>query len=426
MPRRPIQRDAPPAFDRLRESLSPPALALAAATDELVRTALPHPHSTRSWTRVYGIDKMLAWKLLQIRDATEVSGVLGHLPGRSGIHVIARRLRSGGCAEGPIAAFEHAAIGLWDRLKEAHVDRPTLSALAAGGLDSAEEIRARRRDRRTLRASQERLFGVGAARRTNTYLFAPSRTDGMLDMVLVAMVEGLRVLRRGEPWCLLAPGVNFETPPSELEAPPPGSEVIAKSPEAGGPLDRSDPVEPLLSSLCDEIGRRAVVRHPTSGTRHLYIDRSAVPLGEPFRVAAGEFTPRLGEMESASPGELAMVNSRVITPVATLAIEILFHRDVTPPASDPTALGFMTIDPATRRPFEKPLRLPLDAEFAPVPIGSLVRGTDDAAAARRSMLDRAATRLRADLAEFTAHRIVITDPPLGSTVSVRWRLPTRA
>ena len=131
-------------------------------------------------------------------------------------------------------------------------------------------------------------------------------------------------------------------------------------------------------------------------------------------------------MESASPGELAMVNSRVITPVATLSIEILVHRDVTPPASDPTALGFMTIDPATRRPFEKPLRLPLDAEFAPVPIGSLVRGTDDAAAARRSLLDRAATRLRADLAEFTAHRIVITDPPLGSTVSVRWRLPTRA
>jgi hypothetical protein len=47
-------------------------------------------------------------------------------------------------------------------------------------------------------------------------------------------------------------------------------------------------------------------------------------------------------------------------------------------------------------------------------------------AARRSLLELAAARLRADLADFTAHRIVIADPPLGSTVSIRWRLPTRA
>ncbi len=188
----------------------------------------------------------------------------------------------------------------------------------------------------------------------------------------------------------------------------------------------TDPMEPLVSSLCDEIGHRAIVRHPTSGTRHLYLDRSAVPLGKPFRIAVGEYTPRLGEMEAASPGELAMINSRILTTVKTLVIEILIHRDVTPPASDPTALGFMAIDPAQRRPFEKPLRIPLDAEFTPVPIGSLVRGDDEAAAARRSLLELAAARLRADLADFTAHRIVIADPPLGSTVSIRWRLPTRA
>lgn len=426
MPRRSATVSSRPAFDQLRESLTQPSLSLSAAAEALVRAALPHAHSTRAWTRVYGIDKMLAWKLLQIRDATEVSGVVGHLPGRSGVHVIARRLRAGGCPEEPVAAFEHAAIGLWDLLKDAHVDRSTLSTLAAGSLDSAEEVRARRRDRRSLRASHERLWGIGAARRTTTYLLAPSRTEGMIDLALAGTIEGLRVLRRGEPWCILTPSFNFETPPSDLDAPPPGSEVSSKAPDASGPLDRTDPMEPLLSSLCDEIGRRAIVRHPTSGTRHLYLDPSTVPLGKPFRIAVGEYTPRLGEMEAASPGELAMINSRILTTVKTLSIEILIHRDVTPPASDPTALGFMAIDPAQRRPFEKPLRIPLDAEFTPVPIGSLVRGDDEAAAARRSLLELAAARLRADLADFTAHRIVIADPPLGSTVSIRWRLPTRA
>lgn len=425
VPRRSARRDAPQSFDRLQESLSEPALSLAAATAGLVRAALPHSHSTRSWTRVYGIDKMLAWKLLQIRDATEVAGVLGHLPGRGGIRLIARRLRAGGCAEAPIELFEQAAIGLWDLLASERVDRHTLSALGAGGLDQAWEIRARRRDRRALRSSGERLWGIGVEARTNSYLVTPSRSEGMLDVAYVAMLDGLRVLRRGEPWCIFSPGVSYETPPSELDAPPPGPEMISKTPDSGGPIDRTDPMEPMLSSLSDEVGRRAIARHPTSGTRHLYVDRAAVPLGKPFRVAFGEYIPRIGSSEAASPGELAMLNARITTPIAMLAIEILMHRSMVPPASNPTALGFMTIDPTQRRPFERPLRMPIDGALSVVPIRKLVAGTDEAAAARLSLLTLAANRVRSSVSEFTAHRIEIADPPLGSTISVRWRLPVR-
>jgi hypothetical protein len=41
-------------------------------------------------------------------------------------------------------------------------------------------------------------------------------------------------------------------------------------------------------------------------------------------------------------------------------------------------------------------------------------------------LDLAAAALRTRIDDYECHRLVVTDPILGSAISMRWRLPTRA
>lgn len=424
MPRRPIRRGEPLAFDRLQERLWAPSLELARAADRVVRAASPAEPSARAWTRAYGIDKMLAWKVMRLRESIDPAGVLGHLPGRDGIRVIARGLRRGGCADQVVSDFERAALELWDLLGVHGVDRRVRSTLAAGTLDSRTKIRARRRDRRALRIAGERLWGVGAAVRITSFLLAPSTVPGMIDLAQVSMFDGLRILSRGDPWCIFDPSVNFEVPSSDPDAAPPGGDDAEGTSPAGGPLVRGHPLGPLIVEHCDAAARGVVVRHPTSGTRHLYLDRDRAPLGEPMRLAIGESIPLLGSMHAALPGEVGMINTRVLTPVATLVVELLLHRDLPPPATNPTGLGFMRIGPQQRRDFEPPMRIPIDAEVARGPVHPLPLAKGEAAVARRGLLDLAAESLGATIADFECHRIVVGDPILGSTMSLRWRLPS--
>lgn len=425
MARQPRPRSEPPAFDQLHLALTGPALELAGAANRLIHTALPHGPSSRAWTRVYGVDKMLAWKIMRLCEAIDLPGVLGHLPGRSGLRVLVQRLRQGGCDEAAVAAFERAALHLWDELESRRVTRNAMATLAAGALDSPAQIRARLRDRRAMRLASERIWGVSAAVRVSTYLLAPARTPDMISLAMITIMDGLRIHRRGEPWCVFSPSVNYPVSDPDLEAAPPDGEVVSGADESGGPLVRHDPLGPLISEHCDDLGRSAIALHPTSGTRHLYLDRDRVPLSKPMRVVFGEVTPLLGSAHASTPGELGMINSRVVTPVATLVLEVMLHRDLPPPATDPTALCFMKIDPQQRRSFEKPLRLPVDAEVFRGPVHPMTKLRGDAAIARRHTLDLAASALRTRIDDYECHRLVVADPILGSTISLRWRLPMR-
>ncbi|MFZ9692142.1 MAG: hypothetical protein ACO3EP_08865, partial [Phycisphaerales bacterium] len=251
-------RTETPAFDQLHLALTGPALELADAANRLIHTALPHGPSSRAWTRVYGVDKMLAWKIMRLCEAIDLPGVLGHLPGRSGLRVLVQRLRQGGCDEAEVAAFERAALHLWDELETHRVSRNAMATLAVGALDSPAQIRARLRDRRTTRLASERIWGVSASVRVSTYLLAPARTPDMISLAQITIMDGLRILRRGEPWCVFSPSVNYPVSDPDLEAAPPDGEVVSGADESGGPLVRHDPLGPLVSELCDDLGRSAI------------------------------------------------------------------------------------------------------------------------------------------------------------------------
>lgn len=403
-------------------TIEAPALAVSAAAREVAQKSLPAHFSTRSWTRVFGIDKTLAWKLTRLVGATDLAGVLGSLPGRGGVERIAIQLRSRGCPPELVGPFEKKAIGLWTRLDAIGVDRRTLASLAAGALDSAAVVAARGRDRAAMRIAMTRMFGVSAAFRMSSHLVAPSLEPGMVALGHATLIDGFVVHETGPPWCLLGPAFQFAAPPGDLESTGPGHETIASSPESGGGLVPRDPLEPLVAELSDPIAVHAAMRFPGSGTRHVYLDRSKVPLGRPMRIAFGEWAPKVGSAHAGVPGELGMIHSGLATPVGRVIVEILMHRDLPAPATPPTAIGFLASDPSGRRPFEPPLRIPLDAEVMPVKVDAAPRGVRSAAE-RLRLLELTAKVLRTRLDDYDCHRLVIKDPPYGMVASIRWRLP---
>ncbi len=308
---------------------------------------MPEHSGPRSWGRRLGIDKDLAWKAYRVAQATDAAGVLSVLPGAKGIDLLLRAIEKTDCPEALIDRFRLDGIALQVRLEQAGLDRETLCAVAAGGLDSQAERSIRRRTRAAARRAAALMWGVEAEAGLPTFLVAPSREAGLVDLAFVNLVEGFRRLRPGQPWCICSPIFNFETEPGDFDANR-HDESATRSPETGRHLVADDPLEPIVSALTDPIARREIRRHPSGLTRSLYYHGEGVPPSHRMRLAWGELAASVGPMDASKPDDLAALHVAMHLPVAATHFGVLFHRDVRR-ASDPNAALVATLDSTGRR-----------------------------------------------------------------------------
>jgi hypothetical protein len=415
----------PPTYTQLAASLEASCVAVSAALREIGALIMPVESGPRSWGRRLGIDKDLSWRAYRIAQATDAVGVLSVLPGVKGLKLLANALERTDCPPSLLVKFRTEAASLQGQLGQAGLDRQTLCAIAAGGLDSEAERIARGRTRAAARRAAALIWGVEAEAGLPTFLVAPSRTSGFVDLAFVNLVEGFRRLRPGQPWCVCNPIFAFETAPGDFEGNR-HDESMPASPESGRYLVEHDPLEPMVSALTDPIACREIHRHPSGATRALYYHGDGVPPTHRMRLAWGEQAAAIGPMDSSKPDDLAALHAAMHLPVAATHFGVLFHREVRR-GSDPNAAMFATLDSTgRRRAFEEPIRLPTDAEVEPMGFGEVPRSLRRAGPDYAQLLDLAAKALGATARDFgEGFRISVKNPPIPSTLSLRWRLALR-
>lgn len=411
-----------PSFAALAASLDQPCAAISSTLREIIAVLMPAASGPRSWGRRLGIDKDLAWRAYRIAQATDAVGVLSVLPGTKGLALLAKAIRRSECPPPLIERLDREGDALHRLLRRSGLHRQTLCAIAAGGLDSPAERTLRQRTRAAARRAAALMWGVEAETGLPTFLVAPSRTRGAVDLAFVNLLEGFRRLRPGQPWCLCNPIFNFETEPGDFEANR-HDESMPSSPETGRHLVPDDPLEPIVSSLTDPVACREIHRHPSGATRALYYHGESVSPARRMRIAWGEVARSVGPMSSSRQDDLAALHVAMHLPVAATHFGVLFHREVRR-GSDPNAALFATLDPTgRRRAFEEPLRLPTDAEVLPMGLGDVPRSALASADAHRALLSLAATALGTSTKDFVdGFRISLKNPPMPSTLSLRWRL----
>ena len=88
------------------------ATALSAATDAAIRTVVPDPTAVRACGRVLGLNKNLAWKLVNLAAATDIATVLSTLPGGRGWQKTIVALTQSNCDPGLVEDLREAIDAL--------------------------------------------------------------------------------------------------------------------------------------------------------------------------------------------------------------------------------------------------------------------------------------------------------------------------
>lgn len=412
---------APREYADLVAMLEPAARAFSDAVRDIAAACMPEESGPRSWGRGFGLDRNLAWKLYRIAQSSDLAGVLGAFPGPRGIDLAVEGFRGRGADAAAIAAFTASAEALRLRVQDSGMSRDMLASIAAGGLDSDEERKARRRAATAARKAAATIWGIEAAVGISTYLVTPSSRPGWVDLAYLNLLGGLVRWRPGRPWCVYMPLFSFETESGELDGDVTPSDLAAL-PEAGFDLDATDPLAPLVSAASDPLAVAEISR--TEGApRQLSYRGGVATIGRPVHLAFGEVQPSIGPMDATDPDEIAALNIGTQIPITTSIVQVLLHREVRRDG-DPVAVMTAMLDPTgRRRGVDTPVRMPLDAE---VSVATRPRSLPKAAAEwtdpYRDLLDRGLAALDTDLGACRCFRLALDNPPLGATISLRWRL----
>lgn len=411
----------PREYTELVAILEPAARMFSDAVRDIASACMPEESGPRSWGRGFGLDRNLAWKLYRIAQSSDLAGVLGAFPGPRGIELAAAGFRGRRADEAMIAAFETAAASLRSLIQGSGVGREMLASIAAGGLDSDEERKARRRAATAARKAAATIWGIEAAVGISTYIVTPSSRPGWVDLAYLNLLGGLVRWRPGRPWCVYMPLFSFETESGELEGDVTPAD-LATLPEAGFDLDAADPLAPLVSAASDPLAVAEISR-TEEAPRQLSYRGGVATIGRPVHLAFGEVQPSIGPMDASEPDEIAALNEGTQIPIATSIVQVVMHRAIRRDG-DPVAIMTAMLDPTgRRRGVDSPVRMPTDATVA---VASRPRNLPKAAGAwtdpYRDLLDRGLAALDTELGDCRCFRISIDNPPLGATISLRWRL----
>ncbi len=364
--------------------------------------------------RALAIDKNLAWKVSRMAMSTDPLSAATLVPGTEAIRILMQALLRADAPASAISALKEAADHFETMVDNHAGDRASLQILLDGRSENADLENSRKLAFRGLAG----LWGIQARVRSMIACVRPNEGDSSkLDMAIVGGLHDIRRMRQLEGWPLF----RFQTYKGETYEP-----VGAEGSEPIEPAVSGDDPLLIVRSFCDP---KVLPVRSVRGATEIVHELTAGPIGR-----KGASTLVFGRLERATANRFANLttqdeygefNALINVPCESLLFDVVVHRSMAE-VENPEALvhgrpfGSMPLDAAAR----EQLRLPIRERIRPV-VGGPSRWGSDLCPRHSELLHAVIARAGGPPTDYRVFRMEMDFPPMPSTVTFRYRLPTR-
>jgi len=413
----------PPATPPAAPAAAPPAGFPATAAEveatltalrTLLRTTLdrvlPGESSARSLGRFLQAGRMTAWRCWTVAYVADPAAALRAMPGTRGWADLLRRLATRGATDAEIAAIRTEVDRFEALLRTRSIGRAEVDALAAGVGGTRGERARIVAARRSASRGAAALYGVHAKLLVISYLVAPGKRKGTIDLASVGIIEGLGRLRPGAPWPIVQHAVASDRQQALRHHRPLGD---------GGAMPG------LIRSLSSPgiAGSELTEHTDASGVTTIRLGDLRPEHRKGIRMVVAD--SMLGAQVGDDEVKPIHLHSTFLHPADLAVIELLVHRKL-PRHTDPVAALLGTpIVPQSLPQARLASRLPLEEVFRPCVAGSASPRARAVAGAYKEGVARACAALRSDVESFDAFRIELPYPPAFAVALASVELQSR-
>ncbi|MEY3023134.1 MAG: hypothetical protein RIS86_2332 [Planctomycetota bacterium] len=382
---------------------------LRAALIELYDSAGVDSNMPQEVARRFSINKTLTWTLAKLMHEPDSLVAAALVPGTGSLEKVIEAASTCG-AEAGAAERVRAAARAFDKMAEEHVgDRASLElVLDSMGAATADQLEI---SRRLAYRGNSGVYGVQARARVMCAFLMPSDETEYLDLAMISGYSGFRRLRSAPKWPLFKVrswGGPHDPVATERWRPVPGALDNGILTE-----HRRGYAAELLEEATADGSEFALQSGPVGNTGAFDLFRAeALPHGA-TRFADGSIEGDTGEF-----------GVNITTPVEHVLIDLVVHESLEFALSAEAHVFARIFNQGEASPTAAGERLPIHQ--TPVQLaGNPPAFATPAVPGYSSVVTDVAQRIGCDLARCRALRLLMRFPPLGSTVSLRFALPTR-
>lgn len=261
----------------------------------------------------WGVDKVLASRLLKAMRTDDPLAFLHRLPGNEPLMRVVRKSGRLGVPEPKLVAAESALLELEDIIRDVAGDRSALETLLSAWVpDIRPEFELRRKQ--SLFRAVSQLKGAQASTQVAAVLLHPSTSPGHIDVVWISGFFGLRRLKVGA-------SVRFATrraPGGESQRHP-----TALSGEAASNLNAM-----LLTEFCSNPTPSLHVRTTGDVVHYTLADNAVGPRSAVDIVSCEVNRAELPRFHPANSTRKSFVYAEVSTPAESLVFDVVLHQSL--------------------------------------------------------------------------------------------------
>jgi hypothetical protein len=355
-----------------------------------------------------GLDKTLAWRITEVAWTQNSLLVAEHIPGPEGIDLF---LSAAGRRGASVTALDrvHEAVDRFRRLTIQHAgDRATLGTMLADLDGTYLDSKSLDATRRAAYRANVSLFGVKCVCSYHLDVIAPNSEDfNRLDFAEVRAFMRLARFSRNAAWMLGRARVHdADKPYVESATGPLDPETFVRT---GAPL-----IERFCSQPLPQFRPSAVSQHMVNH----YVSSGPIGLSGAIDLVSGEMVSRAGTVFGSHPGDTGDVFARLYTPCESLVQDLLIHnnllagpwRGITPTWRIVNELGSGYLYPMGKREKSSLPTPPLAFSGNASRLGARADVPEAS-----EIVSFACQRLGHAVSSFTAHRAILTYPPIPAT-----------
>jgi len=388
-----------------------------AALAEIVAALPGDVQRSQDLARALGVDKKLAWRVMNVVQSTDLFEAAQHLPGRSGVRIVLDAARSRNVPGTALNAVVEALDG-YERLVEVHAgDKASLELMLSTHARQGRE-RIDLEHRRAAFRANSYLWGIQAKAIFRSYILHPSTDADLFDFVSVRGFVDLRRIRAHTPWVIHKTKVVDDDGRQRRNV---SAQLL--DPAAGEP---DDPMAvPWLTQFCSK--PPPPVRRVAAGPGDVHYEimsgsvgntgLSTCVLGSIVRAAA----PRYCEPQN----DCVELVIRANLPAERLVLDQIVHRDLfgdLPPTL--TVYSELTGETPPHAMADARQEVPVSETATYLGRGPAVMHAPGIPR-YTAMMEFALQRAGWDPAQFLVHRVEMPYPPIPSAVVLNTPLPER-
>jgi hypothetical protein len=386
---------------------------LRAALIELYANVEADPSSPQDVARRFGVNKTLTWNIAKVVSGTDPLRTLQNVPGSSALQVLLTAMKREGASAASIERVRKTAKSL-DQTVERHFgDRATLDLIVDG--KSPKRGDHLELSRKLAFRGNSGLWGIQAKVRLMTVFMAPNAQDeDRIDMAFVRGFIGLRRLRSEVQWPI-------------FQVRGWGQEIEAMKQESWHPLEEDGTTPsglPLLKRFSTVSPSDVREVRTAKGVNYLLEpgpvgNSGAIDcfMSDYARAAASKYrTPK------DATGEFG---ATISAPTERLIFDLIVHESLdfalTP---EVRAFGGIFMDRSDEPTSDELLPIPVTQDVARLPGKPLVV-VHSSVPRYPEIVSYVNQRMGWKGDQFKGCRLELTYPPMGSTVLLRFHLPSR-